>query len=63
MKICIIVDFCLGIKNNEIKDVYLILLLIIENNDGNEIIYKDLEELNILDVIKKINDKKDLKIF
>ncbi|BAC44023.1 DegV family protein [Malacoplasma penetrans] len=61
MKTCIIVDSCSGIKNNEIKDVYSIPLSIIENNDGNEIIYKDLEELNTLDVIKKINDKKDLK--
>lgn len=61
MKTCIIVDSCSGIKNNEIKDVYSVPLSIIEDNNGQEIIYKDLEELNTFDVIEKINQKKDLK--
>ncbi|MDE6646032.1 MAG: DegV family protein [Malacoplasma sp.] len=60
-KTCIIVDSCSGIKNNEIKDVYCLPLTIIENDDGQEKIYADLTEINIVDVIKKISSKKDLK--
>lgn len=61
MKTCIIVDSCSEIKNNQIPDIYSVPLSIIENDDGIEKVYKDLEEITILDVMKKISDKKDLK--
>lgn len=61
IKSCIIVDSCSGIKNNEIKDVYMIPLTIIESNDGQEKTYMDLEEIDTVEVIKKIIEKKDLK--
>lgn len=60
-KTCFIVDSCTEIKNNEIKDVFCVPLTILENNNGQEVIYKDLEEINTYDIIQKIKAKKDLK--
>lgn len=61
MKSCIIVDSSSGIKNNEIKDVYMIPLTIVENDNNSEKSYLDLEEINTKQVVEKIVDNKDLK--
>lgn len=58
---CIIVDSCSGIRNNEIKDVYVVPLSIIEKTEHGEVIYKDLEEITPEDVIKKMSQNADLK--
>lgn len=58
---CIIVDSCSGIRNNEIKDVYVVPLTIIEKTKHGETIYKDLEEISPEDVIKKLSANVDLK--
>lgn len=58
---CIVVDSSSGIKNNEIKDVYVVPLSIIEKTEHAEVVYKDLEEISPEDVIKKITNNVDLK--
>ncbi|MDE5553403.1 MAG: DegV family protein [Malacoplasma sp.] len=60
-KVCIIVDSCSGIRNNEIDDVYVVPLSIIEKTSHGETVYKDLEEITPEDVIKKTAENADLK--
>ncbi|MCF0217675.1 MAG: DegV family protein [Malacoplasma sp.] len=61
MKYCIIVDSSTGIKNGEIKDVYCVPLMISENINGVEKNYRELMDIDSLQIIEKIKAKSDLK--
>ncbi len=57
-KACIIVDSSSGIKNGEIKNVYMTPLHIIKNENGVETQYKDLMEITTEEVVKIQQSKK-----
>lgn len=61
-KTCIIVDSSSGIKNNEIKNVFMEPLEIIEIGSGkNEIFYKDNINIDSKMILEKLNMNIDLK--
>lgn len=60
-KTCVIVDSSSCIKDNQIENVYSVPLSIIETNNGNETVYKDLIDINTTEVVKKILEDKNLK--
>lgn len=56
-KSCIIVDSSSGIKNGDLKHVYMIPLYIIETINQKETIYKDLIDINTEEIIDSLKNK------
>lgn len=61
VKTCIIVDSSSLTEDNELKDIYMVPLSIIQTDNGQETVYKDVRELSSHDVVKKLYENKNLK--
>ncbi len=60
-KIGFIVDSSSGIKNSQYPDVYVLPLIVsIQDKDGNIKTYHDNEDISLLEICKKLNEKNTL---